>query len=218
MDKKKDTVKADVRAQILQAAEEEFLAVGYDGARTTAIARRAGVTSAMLHYYFQTKRQLFEMVFRQKAGMFFGSFVNIMEEPMPFIEKIKFFIDTHWRILQLNPGIPLFIINEVRKNPDLLKNAVLEDNNAGGNPFNRFFKAFEKEMHAAIRAHIVRPVEPVEVLMMILSLNIFPFVVQPVLIAAGVISESHSRRIIKNRSQHVIELVLNAILEPEQPS
>ena len=47
---------------ILEAAEEEFLLKGFDGARTTAIAERAGVTHAMLHYYFRTKEQLFERI------------------------------------------------------------------------------------------------------------------------------------------------------------
>ncbi|MBQ2779515.1 MAG: helix-turn-helix transcriptional regulator, partial [Bacteroidaceae bacterium] len=39
--------------QILAAAEQEFLTRGYDGARTTSIAQAAGVTHAMLHYYFR---------------------------------------------------------------------------------------------------------------------------------------------------------------------
>lgn len=41
---------------ILEAAEEEFLTKGYDGARTTSIARKAGVSHAMLHYYYRTKK------------------------------------------------------------------------------------------------------------------------------------------------------------------
>ena len=39
---------------ILEAAEREFLKKGFDGARTTSIAAAAGVTHAMLHYYFRT--------------------------------------------------------------------------------------------------------------------------------------------------------------------
>ena len=35
--------------EILTAAENEFLTKGYDGARTTSIAKAAGVTHAMLH-------------------------------------------------------------------------------------------------------------------------------------------------------------------------
>ena len=39
--------------EILKAAEAEFLEKGFAASRTVEIARRAGVTHAMLHYYFQ---------------------------------------------------------------------------------------------------------------------------------------------------------------------
>ena len=52
--------KQNKEQQILAAAEQEFLTKGFDGARTTTIAKAAGVTHAMLHYYFRTKEQLFE--------------------------------------------------------------------------------------------------------------------------------------------------------------
>lgn len=52
--------------RILKAAEAEFLAKGYAGARTTAIAEAAGVTHAMLHYYFRTKDKLFERILNEK--------------------------------------------------------------------------------------------------------------------------------------------------------
>ena len=44
---KKETVKTDTESRILQAAEEEFLLKGLEGARTTAIAERAGVTHSI---------------------------------------------------------------------------------------------------------------------------------------------------------------------------
>ena len=50
-----ETTKTKEQA-ILAAAEQEFLAKGFDGARTTSIAAAAGVTHAMLHYYFRTMK------------------------------------------------------------------------------------------------------------------------------------------------------------------
>jgi len=58
----------ETRARILAAAEEEFAAAGYDGARTVAIARRAGLTHAMLHYYFDTKAALYRAVLDRVLG------------------------------------------------------------------------------------------------------------------------------------------------------
>ena len=43
------------REEVLIAAEEVFLKKGLEGARTAEIARKAGVTHAVLHYWFNTK-------------------------------------------------------------------------------------------------------------------------------------------------------------------
>ena len=58
----------DTETRILEAAEKEFFEKGYAGARTTSIAEAAGVTHAMLHYYFRTKDNLFERIVSQYAG------------------------------------------------------------------------------------------------------------------------------------------------------
>lgn len=98
---KKETVKTDTESRILQAAEEEFLLKGLEGARTTAIAERAGVTHAMLHYYFRTKNMLFERIIEEKmrnAG-------NIMQAvfvlgDMPLMERVKRGVEQHFVSLQ----------------------------------------------------------------------------------------------------------------------
>ena len=75
--------------QILAAAEQEFLTKGYDGARTTAIAKVAGVTHAMLHYYFRTKEQLFERIVDEKFATMSRSMFAIMGDPkLPIVERI----------------------------------------------------------------------------------------------------------------------------------
>ena len=55
--------------KILMAAEREFFEKGFAGARTTSIAESAGVTHAMLHYYFRTKSKLFERIISDKMSL-----------------------------------------------------------------------------------------------------------------------------------------------------
>jgi TetR/AcrR family transcriptional regulator len=50
---------------ILDAAEAEFSRHGLNGARIGAIARGAGVTTAMIHYYFQNKEGLYKAVLQR---------------------------------------------------------------------------------------------------------------------------------------------------------
>ena len=51
--------------QILDAAEQEFAHHGLKGARMSAIAQAAQVTSATLHYYFETKENLYKAVLQR---------------------------------------------------------------------------------------------------------------------------------------------------------
>jgi AcrR family transcriptional regulator len=47
------------RAEILDAASEEFAARGLEGARVDAVARRTRTTRAMIYYYFRSKEGLY---------------------------------------------------------------------------------------------------------------------------------------------------------------
>jgi TetR/AcrR family transcriptional regulator len=55
------------RARILAAALKEFGLHGFRGARTGAIARRAGVPRSLIAYYFGTKEGLFEALANERA-------------------------------------------------------------------------------------------------------------------------------------------------------
>lgn len=66
---------------ILEAAEREFLDKGFAGARTTSIAKAAGVTHAMLHYYFRTKEQLFERILDEKTRLMSQSVLTAFGQP-----------------------------------------------------------------------------------------------------------------------------------------
>lgn len=48
--------------RIMAAAEEVFAEAGFEGATTAAIALRAGLPKANVHYYFNTKRELYRAV------------------------------------------------------------------------------------------------------------------------------------------------------------
>ncbi len=65
--KKSPPPKTDRRSAILDAAEAEFSAHGFDGVTLRTIAKNAGVDLALPHYYFGSKEQLFVAVFDRRA-------------------------------------------------------------------------------------------------------------------------------------------------------
>ena len=79
------------RAIILQAAKMEFAEKGYDGARLSLIAKRAGVNQALIHYYFSNKEKLYHEVLQY---LFHHEEISIIRE--------------HLKDVTLNPKEALF--------------------------------------------------------------------------------------------------------------
>ena len=67
------------RALILSAAEEVFAQQGYRGATTAAIAKKAGLPKANVHYYFGTKEALYRAVLEDILGLWLGELDRITE-------------------------------------------------------------------------------------------------------------------------------------------
>ncbi len=59
---------AETKRRILNAAEAEFAAKGFDGARLGAIARVASVQQALIHHYFEDKAGLYREVVDRALG------------------------------------------------------------------------------------------------------------------------------------------------------
>lgn len=57
----------DLRQSILDAAESLFSRHGFYGVTVRQVATEAGVDTALIHYYFGAKRELFDSVFARRA-------------------------------------------------------------------------------------------------------------------------------------------------------
>jgi AcrR family transcriptional regulator len=63
----KTRANGDTRDSILDAAEDLFSKHGFYGVTIREVAREAGVDTALVHYYFGAKRDLFDSVFLRRA-------------------------------------------------------------------------------------------------------------------------------------------------------
>lgn len=161
---------------ILAAAEQEFLTKGYDGARTTSIAQAAGVTHAMLHYYFRTKEQLFERIVDEKFATMSHSMFAIMGDPsLPIVERIKGGIAAHFDFIADNPLLPRFVINEIVSRPEryevLYKRA--------GIIIETIYRDLQLEIDRAAERGEIEKVDIKMLFISIMSMNIFTFLAYP---------------------------------------
>ena len=77
------TIREENERALLEAAEWIFAEHGFAGATTAAIARRAGVPKANLHYYFATKEALYRAVVERvlTAWLAAAASFNSSEDP-----------------------------------------------------------------------------------------------------------------------------------------
>ena len=155
--------------QILEAAEQEFLTKGYNGARTTSIAKTAGVTHAMLHYYFRTKEQLFERIIDKKMSEITPMLTYLFgNDKLPLTERIKEAVSVHFDFIVANPDLPRFLINEVLPNKErfnVLKSKI--------DSVLHIVEHLQKEVDEAALRGEVEQFNIVNLFQTILSLNIF---------------------------------------------
>ena len=104
--------------EILQAAEEEFFRNGYDATSTDTIARRAGVTHAMVNYYYRTKEKLFIQILDNHVYGLLQSLKPLMKTDGNVanvaIEASKVIFDA----FNADRLFPFLIVDTVRKHPE----------------------------------------------------------------------------------------------------
>ncbi len=110
--------------RIFDAATEIFLERGMDGARMQEIADLAGINKSLLHYYFRSKDRLFDAVFEKVATRMFSRFSPLLDPGLTLEEKIRFFFREHISFMEENPRLPSFLLNEINRNPERMKEII----------------------------------------------------------------------------------------------
>ena len=193
--------------QILEAAEREFLEKGYDGARTTSIAKATGVTHAMLHYYFRTKEQLFERIIDKKMSEIVPLMTHLFgNSGLPLVERIEEAVSVHFDFVVANPDLPRFLINEVlphKERCDLFRSKIenvlyLVDN-------------LQREVNEAAASGEVEQFNVLLLFQSVLSLNIFPSVMANMIENLLGDNGQSMKEVLAQRKAENIELIMRRI-------
>jgi len=194
--------------KILNAANEVFEKKGYDGAKMQEIADKAGINKALLHYYFRSKDKLFEVIF----SIAFNKLANEMEflfgEDMSIEDKIRLFIDKHADFLNKNRHLPMFIINEINRRPDVFLK-VISGIYQKNDRLKKILDQFEREK----KAGKLKDVDPRQIFINMIAMNVAPFAAKPVIMGILNMNEKEFEQFIKERKAVVTETVINSIVK-----
>ncbi len=157
--------------KIFNAATLEFEEKGMEGARMQDIADRAGINKALLHYYFRSKDKLFLAVFDKLAEKMFKKFAGIFETDHPIEEKMQYFFVEHISFLERNPMLPMFILREINRNPELLDKFMSRIN----------FSKIKNGMSKTLTENSISEKYLGHILVSVVSLSVFPILARPII-------------------------------------
>jgi AcrR family transcriptional regulator len=190
--------------RILAAAEKIFLKEGMAGARMQDIADEAGINKAMLHYYFRSKDKLFEKIFSELSRFFFPKLIMIFESDEGLFTKIQMLVAEYIDQMRQTPYLPIFVLNEVNRQPETFIKKMMGNRRP---PVNKFFTSIEAE----VKKGIIKPVNPAQLLLNILSLCIFPFVARPMFEIVAGVDKKMFDAILEQRKKEVPKFIIDAI-------
>lgn len=201
MNEIKDT---NSETSILTAARRIFQRKGMAATRMQEIADEAGINKAMLHYYYRSKQLLFEAVFKKAFSMLAPQLNEIMSADISLFEKIRNFSNNHISFIIKHPYLPNFIIQELNRNPDFVKDLISE---------NQFpnISSFQKQVNNLVSEGVIRPIKAEQLFINIIALNIFPFIAAPLI--KGVINtdDKDYKKLMEDRKTEVADFIINAI-------
>ncbi len=105
--------------QILDAAEMEFAKHGLKGARLSAIADRAKITTAMIHYYFENKEGLYKAVLQRPIDEVQSMVGQLNLDDLPPEDALKQIIRIAIAYESANPHRQMLWFQEASQNQGL---------------------------------------------------------------------------------------------------
>ncbi len=191
--------------KILEAATEVFLTKGLDGARMQEIAEKASINKAMLHYYYRGKDKLFQAVFNRTIQMIVPNMIEIISSNDHLFDKIRKFTDSYVSFILDHPYVPLFIINELEKHPEII-NTIIETN------INENIREKLKlQIFDLIKKGEIKAIKPEQLFLNVLSMSIFPIMARTSLQAILQKNPDEYKKLLEERKTFIANFVISAI-------
>src|SRR5579859_2194733 len=194
-----ETLSTDVERPIKDTAKRIFFVEGNLHATTQDIADAAGINRASIHYYYRSRKLLFDKVFEEAMEEFRSKLsVVIGQDGLPFREFLNKLLDYLLKKSMEHPFLELFLVAELNTNPDMNRSFLPEAAQER--------KILLKEYIAAeVAAGTMKPIEPEHFIVNLMSLCSFPFLAKPIVKHAIDLSEEAYVKFIGERKEVILK-------------
>lgn len=189
----------ELRARLLEAARAEFAAHGFRGASIQAIARAAGATPAMVHYYFGNKGGLYRAMLEHTLGPVLEKLQSEVARADATDDPIAAFVGAYMHQLAARPEIPALLLRDVLSPDAQMRDEFVERfAMRGGGIIKSLIRSGIEE--GRLRADL----DPDRAALSLLSMSAFPFLAAPVV--ERVFGQRRDRRSIEQLAAHTLAM------------
>jgi AcrR family transcriptional regulator len=196
-----EVLSTDVERLIKDTAKKIFFEEGKLHATTQDIADAAGINRASIHYYYRSRKALFDKVFEEAMVEFNTKLMAVIgQEELPFRQLIEKLLDFLLKKSMEHPFLELFLVAELNTNPGIKPSFMPEPPEAR--------KAMLREYIATeVAAGTMKPIEPEHFIINLMSLCSFPFLAKPIVKNAIGLSEEGYAKFIAERKNVILKQI-----------
>ncbi len=207
---KQNTDAQQTKEKILAAAQRVFVRKGIAGGRTEEIAKEAGVNRALINYYFRSRDKLAEAVFIRVAKSLLPRLMNTFASDLPLREKLQQVVDLEITELSANPFLPLYVLAELQYHPDRFQQLVTSIIPVQQMQQQVLLK-LQEQLDVEAEAGRLRPSKAEDLIVMLMSLLIFPFAASIMMETIIGLDESRRKAMVARRKEDLADFILRGL-------
>lgn len=181
---------------IKETTKNLFFVKGKFDATTQEIADAAGVNRTLINYYFRSRDNLIQIIFDEAQKVEKEKSEIIMNSDLPFKEKIGQFIEGSLSTSLQYPYLETYIVSQINKG-NCHKRDIEEDE------LKKLYKDIELEMEKGT----IEKMEPIQFVLNMISLLVFPSAIRPLLMENLMISSDDFDKIISVRKEIILNML-----------
>jgi len=189
---------------IKRTARTIFFAEGNFHATTQDIAQAAGINRALIHYYFRSRENLFQVVMNEAIEILGNKLQQVFTTDLPFREKIEQFLNLFIDANLEYPYVEAFIISEINRTPNY--------------QFALTTKETERKMRHNLKQELDKEIAEGRITAMtsdhfivcLMSLCSYPLLAKPIIKKVAKIDEDEYRKFMMQQKKVILHLLFGA--------
>lgn len=192
----------ETEINILNTARRAFVQKGFQGARMQDIADEAGINKAMLHYYFRSKEKLYREIVVDIMDELLPRFAQVMGSEGSFAERVDRLVDAYIHELSANPDVPFFLMSELSQKQEGFVRELKKRS-----AFFPQIQSFLAQMQTEMAEGKIRQVSPIQLLLSIMGMTIFPFMAKPIFCTILEMPEAAFSELMRERKAFLLDFI-----------